>query len=395
MLAIPAAAFGQQPRYVPFDFNSDLETILKQQLARSADLEVLLDFLKTVPKDVLEKAKIEVEKMRLKPDSSALSTTDPKLPEKVKQLMSELPAGSVTAKQLKAAEKAVDNLTGKKLSKSASAVDPQPKQLPATSTVGPPATSEMVAKDKELGRMTRDLMKNVENSPLGEVLRKSPAWQRGLEELQRGTTSTGKGMNLSFLEKWTGRLNWPDVGKLNISASLLNKIRSLNAPSLPRVNVNLPRLGGFNPVSAINLPGVPAPPALSWQALVAAGLVLVAGVLLWQLLSRVAKRSGHEGSAWRLGPWPIAPGLVSSPAEFIKAFEYLALLRFGLPARSWNHRQISEGLQADSKRDSAPAARRLMHLYEEARYAPSASWSPEMMTGARRDLCLVAGVSGA
>ena len=71
----------------------------------------------------------------------------------------------------------------------------------------------------------------------------------------------------------------------------------------------------------------------------------------------------------------------------------------GPAARSWNHRAIAARLSAGP--DAAVVERRhaaehLAALYERARYAPPADHLLEDdVRGARRDLCLLAGVAHA
>jgi hypothetical protein len=98
----------------------------------------------------------------------------------------------------------------------------------------------------------------------------------------------------------------------------------------------------------------------------------------------------------QLGPWPVDPTHVRTPAELIQAFEYLSLLRLGPDARSWNHRAIAAHLGARSSEDQRwrLAAEELASLYERARYAPAVDSLPaDALVCARRDLCLLAGVA--
>ena len=99
-------------------------------------------------------------------------------------------------------------------------------------------------------------------------------------------------------------------------------------------------------------------------------------------------------TCWNLGPWPVNPALVSTPAELIRAFEYLSLLRLGPDSRSWNHRAIAAHLGQTVPPDGRRAADELAALYEQARYAPADDPLPaDALSTARRDLCLLAGVA--
>ena len=386
LLAFPLAAPGQGPRYLHLDFNENLEAMLKQHLGQAAELEWMLNALKKLPPDLLKSSGIDLNSLQWKADRSGITSSDPKLADKLEELLKKLPV-KLSAEDRKAAQEAANKIRSKTSLPENVELKSEPKSPPPRK---PPPAPQPGKKDEELNRAAQKVMKDLERSPLGEVLRNSRAWQRGFEELQRGSTTNGKGMDLSFLERWTGRLSWPEGMKLEISDSLLSKLRNLAAPSLPRMNVRLPKVGGFNP--SLNLPSFGGPGAVPWEGVLVVGVLLAAAALLWQLLVRPPKAGSKANGVRRLGPWPVSPGSVSNPAEFIQAFEYLALLRLGWPARNWHHRRIADGLaeQAD-----ASAARRLMTLYEEVRYAPAASWSNATLVSARRDLCLVAGVPAA
>ena len=106
---------------------------------------------------------------------------------------------------------------------------------------------------------------------------------------------------------------------------------------------------------------------------------------------------GHlprQEDAWKLGPWPVDPAKVATRQDLVRAFEYLALLKLGRTARSWNHLEMAAGLAgnpgepADKRRQ---AADHLAVLYERARYAPGDEpLADEDVNAARRHLCLLA-----
>src|SRR5207248_3213322 len=72
-------------------------------------------------------------------------------------------------------------------------------------------------------------------------------------------------------------------------------------------------------------------------------LLLVPGLAL---LAWKARGDGREAAGRRaeLGPWPVKPSAVASRDDFIRAFEYLALLCLGPEARSYNHREVAARL---------------------------------------------------
>jgi hypothetical protein len=126
----------------------------------------------------------------------------------------------------------------------------------------------------------------------------------------------------------------------------------------------------------------------------------VIGVIAWKFFTvQRQAATATTGTGWRLGPWPVNPNEVTTRQDLIRAFEHLSLLLLGPAARVWNHRQIATRLGA--REDEAAAERRraashLAVLYEQARYAPPSDPLPEgELAGARRDLCLLAGVAPA
>jgi hypothetical protein len=152
-----------------------------------------------------------------------------------------------------------------------------------------------------------------------------------------------------------------------------------------------------------------------------AGFACLAALFAWWLGRERGLVGGRRQPEWVLGPWPVNPDQVASRTDFVQAFEYLSLLQLGPEARSWNHRTIQTRLanpNAAAKATLLPEPKRrrtitetgqvfddplrplvvgeLASLYEQARYAPPADiLSDEALRTARRDLCLLAGVSSA
>jgi hypothetical protein len=130
-------------------------------------------------------------------------------------------------------------------------------------------------------------------------------------------------------------------------------------------------------------------PLLLW-ALVGLGF----GIALWRALAWQQSRTARAADTWKLGPWPVDPAAVATREELVRAFDYLALLRLGPTARSWNHLEIAARLGAEGRRRTP--ATRLALLYEQARYAPPGEPVSEAdLAAARRHLCLMAGVPAA
>jgi hypothetical protein len=154
-----------------------------------------------------------------------------------------------------------------------------------------------------------------------------------------------------------------------------------------------------------SLPRLPSPSSSSVPRVSGGGLlrfvIVVAAIAL--LLFVAWKSRGlwagalmrGRSSEWRLGPWPVRPDQVSARGDLVAAFEHLALMCLGLPARTHHHldlaRQIAEqpSLDPDRRRD---AALTLARLYEQARYTPDDEpLSPQDVAAARRELGYLAG----
>jgi hypothetical protein len=188
----------------------------------------------------------------------------------------------------------------------------------------------------------------------------------------------------------------------------LRRFRSV----LPRLSDYFPR--GTPRITAPNLPrlprvsaALPSAPNVSGGALAGAGRILLWGILLgaiaflvWQSASWWKRhREALAAAGWRLGPWPVQPGAVSTRGDLVRAFEYLALLCLGPAARTCHHLELGQrignqpAVDADRHRD---AAHELARLYEQARYTPDEEpLSAEDLARARRDLSYLAGVPAA
>jgi len=161
-----------------------------------------------------------------------------------------------------------------------------------------------------------------------------------------------------------------------------------------------PETGPRLPVAAPNLPrtGVPDWGRLDgWRALWMLVILTALGLILWKTVRHAPLRGVSASDSWKLGPWPVQPTAVQTREQLIQAFEYLSLLHLGPAARHWHHWTIARGLGQSAGNpaiDRRRAAEQLAFLYEQARYAPAAEPLPETaLATARRDLCLLAGVS--
>jgi hypothetical protein len=117
----------------------------------------------------------------------------------------------------------------------------------------------------------------------------------------------------------------------------------------------------------------------------------VAVAMAVRAASRQAARNPRK--AWSAGPWPVDPSRVSTREDLIRAFEHLAVLCLGLPARTLNHLDLASRLGQTADGRSGPAAR-LARLYERARYAPPDEPLPaDELASARGDLSTLAGAA--
>ncbi len=127
----------------------------------------------------------------------------------------------------------------------------------------------------------------------------------------------------------------------------------------------------------------------------AIGGFLLLAVLLWRGAGWYQAYRARLASEWRLGPWPVEPGAVRTREQLVRAFEHLALLLFGLPARTMNHEELARGM-AGLPATRAEDARELAAAYEQARYAPPQDeLSDDRLAAARRQLASLAGSSAA
>ncbi len=231
----------------------------------------------------------------------------------------------------------------------------------------------------------------------GSMGKEDPRWKKlseslgGFEERWRLWSGAVRERFFPNTPDWLGRLTPKNVPRVQL-------------PSLPNPSVSVPAggpAGGGGPVGAL---------------LILAGLAVAAVVVWrsWGKLGGAASAARHPG--WHLGPWPVEPACVRTRDDLVRAFEYLALRDLGPAARQWNHRLIGHTLGNGGTRDAPVdlladtvvalpvhfvtdrqlAAEHLADLYARARYAPPGEpLTDELLSAARRDLCLLAGVAAA
>ena len=129
--------------------------------------------------------------------------------------------------------------------------------------------------------------------------------------------------------------------------------------------------------------------------MVAMGLAIVGFLLWWTWAAwgEVVAKGYRRASAF--GPWPVNPRRVQTREALVQAYEYLALSKLGLSARTCNHLAIAARLGNATDASQKRAAWSLAHAYEQARYAPmEEELSESIFEEARRDLSLLAGAAG-
>lgn len=152
-----------------------------------------------------------------------------------------------------------------------------------------------------------------------------------------------------------------------------------NLPSIGTPGVSTTGFGGIGQILLIGL-------------FIGGGLILIA-VLLASSKALLEHRNKKE---WQLGPWPVRPENVHTQEDLIKAFEYLALLRLGRDASTFNHIDIATELanRFGGMLKPQQAVEHLVHLYEQARYAPATEpLSSDELMKVRQELSLLAGVA--
>ena len=232
-----------------------------------------------------------------------------------------------------------------------------------------------------------------------------PRWQKmskGMQGMEEKLGGLVQSLHLDHLPDIKG-FSWPGSFNPNVLPPL-----RLPERVLPGVGNSAPIDSGTNPASA---------GAQSWQGLLVLGGLLGIVLLFWRILTQARHKDADAADqGWHLGPWPVDPAAVATREDLVRAFEYLSVLSLGPDARNWNHRAIAERLRDRDTLSAGHAAVRdtgrgesagavdtshvvvyeLTDLYERARYAPPSDLLPdEELAVARRDLCLLAGVSAA
>ena len=364
--------------YRPLPYSGSLVDIYKDQLLQAKDTEFLKKLMELANQDPKALQKL-LENHKLKAGDP--SAVDPEL----LKLLQNSDGTSKSPDELKdLLKKLQDQVTPNKA--------PEPKAKPKVPTPDGTTTHHEQRPDP-LAKIAEAFVKKMDKSSLPD---KFPAFNKFKDDVMAGKTGTASKGDL-------GSLGLEDV------LDVLGKSSKTNGdgPSLPQAGpLEIPGGAGGMP----DVPTAPLVPDLSGIAGAAGGLTttsvaggglalvqillilavfVVAAILVWRLLGRSRQHEPQVALA-TLGPWPVDPARISTRAQLVQAFEYLAMLLLGRPARTANHRAIADSLGTTP--ETGQAADQLASLYEKARYDPVlGELPPADLTAARRDLLLLAG----
>jgi hypothetical protein len=262
------------------------------------------------------------------------------------------------------------------------------------------------------------ILKWLNGSPAMESAIRDLGRNMGPEDPRWGRLSAGIESMKTRWAKWDEALNLDRIWSKRAVTWLAELLpASLPKLRLPDVAAIPDATGEGDRHDRSQLPRGPG----TWMLLVAVAAIVVALLIAWSVAGRGRLSLRSAVPEWRLGPWPVDPREVLSREQLVQAFEYLSLLNLGPRARNWNHRLIAVRLAEEKllKKENAVAASsasvtagaesfivndplhgslvaELASLYEQARYAPpSETLSESALAAARRDLCLLAGMTAA
>jgi hypothetical protein len=231
------------------------------------------------------------------------------------------------------------------------------------------------------------------------LLRNTPAVGQAVDELTRLRFTRGTESPAPGIAGLAGRLidAMPDAVPRGVwSRVQVPDVSKLSLPSMPSIKwpeLDLSRTPSPDTPSTGATPGA-SPRGGGWLWLLGIGALVI---FAWQLNRRATRESaagdlaGSEGGRATLSSWPLPPSAVATPADLIRAFEYLSVQKLGTRAYSWNHRDIA-GRLGESGPEERRVAGDLATLYERARYAPPVDILPEeALAAARRGLSYLAG----
>jgi hypothetical protein len=355
----PAA---EPPRYVPIPLPDNAEQLLKS---------IQLD-PKSLSPQMTQEIAAKLKDQFGGPDGMQ------KLEERVKKIVSDYIASHPQEANTNTLDlKEIRNIAEKELARDPMGINPLPQPPP---DVPPPAPTPPKAQslDQRLGKWLAEWLQNEETGGrLVEMMRDSPAFKDALDDLLRTMREVDGGWQPNLPEapngfeppRLPGLEEMPKLGMPDLSDA------AGWMPKMPRLEMPKFAMPQFPDLSSPSLPDLGG----DWpQMLVAVLLVvgLLAATRMW-----MTKASAAPDRA--LLPVPTA---IATRAELLRAFEAIAINRFGDAARPWNHRLVAHRFGGGGAIDA------LTRLYEQARYAPGQeSLSAGDRESANRSLAQLAG----
>ncbi len=270
------------------------------------------------------------------------------------------------------------------------AVENEPEGGPASAPSTPVSEGEKSWWDRQLDRFVEFAVEEM-NDPekagsFQDALRSIGGLQRGGDGSERFDFGGLWNRASEDIAAWgMSRWEWPWTLS-DRAGSFVRDVRS-----------TVPDLGGTVDGAMSRIPaGGPPSSGVTAQAVAWVVAAVALAVLGWKYFNKAATAPARAGEAAALGPWPVEPGSVASWGDLVREFEYLAVLRLGIAARTFNHLDAADRLGGAREGDARRAAGELAKLYERARYEPDPAPPGEAdLAAARRDLTLLAGASAA
>jgi hypothetical protein len=362
----------ERRQYVPFPIDKDVEELVKQRLQMDKKLEPFKDLVKQIlanpdkfPIDPAKFKDVKFDDPEFKKAVQEWAARDKDLQKALRDWVKKMPP-----EKLPDVERLQHDL------KQILDHPPDPSRRPNDLPRPAPDVKPIERKPDPLAKVTEQAMKRVEaaNPWLGE----SKAWDQALKNLQASLKNQDAGR--FGPGDWPSKLGLPDARKLQLSEEMLKRLQDMPRPKIEKWNweQRLPLVGRI-PTPNLAAPALPqfSGPSLptvgawvSWLLFVL--LFMVAGLWVLRHTRRTAPKVNERAG---MGPWPVRPEKVSTRAEFVQAFDYLALWTLGLDVKSWNHVAVAERWSRNSPAH-AGIARALASLYESARYTAGADELP-------------------